>query len=46
MKRFYEELEWLLEVLEAVKSGRSEEKACMRLRGIFGPGFPLPVSSR
>jgi hypothetical protein len=43
VKRFYEELESLLEVLEAVKSGRSEEKACKRLRGVFGPDFPLPA---
>ena len=42
MKRFYEELEFLLEVLEAVKSGRSDEKACQRLRDIFGDDFPLP----
>lgn len=42
--RFYEELLWLFEVLETVKRGRSEEKACRRLRRVFGAAFPLPVS--
>lgn len=41
-KRFYEELENLMEVLDAVRRGRSEEKACRRARTVFGDAFPLP----
>jgi hypothetical protein len=44
MKRFYEELQSLAEVLESVKTGRSEKTACERLRAIFGDDFPVPAS--
>lgn len=43
MKRFYEELASMLQVLEAVKTGRSLEKACQRLRSVFGTDFPMPA---
>lgn len=42
MKRFHDELEALLGVLDQVRRGRSEEKACERLRSVFGEAFPLP----
>jgi len=44
MRRFYEELDYLFQVLEAVKTGRSLEKARYRLQGVFGVDFPLPSS--
>jgi hypothetical protein len=43
MTRFHKELERLVEVLEAVQGGRSEEKACERMQEVFGTDFPLPV---
>lgn len=42
MKRFHDELENLLDVLDLVRRGRSEEKACKRLRRVFGEAFPMP----
>lgn len=41
-RRFYEELEVLRDVLDAVKGGRSEGRACERLRSAFGDEFPNP----
>ncbi|HEX2094841.1 MAG TPA: hypothetical protein VHG28_20750, partial [Longimicrobiaceae bacterium] len=43
MQRFYDELVWLLETLQAVRKGRSEAKACERLQKVFGADFPLPA---
>ena len=40
MKRFHAELEALLGVLDLVRRGRSEERACERLRSVFGDDFP------
>jgi hypothetical protein len=38
---FYNRLATLLDVLDAVVRGRSQLKACQRLRRVFGNHFPL-----
>jgi hypothetical protein len=40
---FYNRLATLLDVLGAVDRGRSQVKACQRLRQVFGNNFPLAV---
>jgi hypothetical protein len=41
---FYNRLATLLDVLDAVDRGRSQLKACQRLRSVFGNHFPLAAS--
>jgi len=40
VEQFYKQLESLYDVLDTVRRGRSQEKACQRLRRVFGTSFP------
>jgi hypothetical protein len=42
--KFYNRLDTLLDVLDAVDRGRSQTKACQRMRQVFGNHFPLAAS--